>query len=100
MPIESGISRAVYDRNGPGNGILIDMSYNIPDECPQHTSKTQDSHKRRNVLLNNFRVMKKKIIAFIVVLIQINYLNNMQLIYHHSLYSCDIMSSFKPIHTF
>ena len=60
LPLESGISRAAYRRNGPGNGISIDMSYNIPDECPQHTSKKQEFHKRRNILVNHFRVMKKR----------------------------------------
>ena len=60
VSIESGISRAAYCRNGPGNGISIDMSHNIPDKRPQHARKKENFHKRRNILVNHFRVMKKR----------------------------------------
>ena len=60
IPIESGISRSSYRRNGPGNGISIDMSFQLPNELPQNNMKNRAFHKRRNILVKHFRVMKKR----------------------------------------
>ena len=59
LPIDSGISRASYRRNGPGNGIAIDMSYQLPEPL-QPLQRKRAFHERRSILLNHFCVMKKK----------------------------------------
>ena len=59
LPIESGISRAYYRRNGPGDGIAIDMSYQSPEPL-QPAQKKRAFHERRSILVNHFRLMKKK----------------------------------------
>lgn len=37
-PIGSGISRAAYNMNGPGDGVGIDKSYHEPDDYIQPTN--------------------------------------------------------------
>ena len=59
-PVESGISRASYNRNGPGDGINIDTSYQVPDEYVQPTNLKMLFHKRREVLVEHFQIMKNK----------------------------------------
>ena len=45
VPIDSGISRAEYCRNDPGDGISVDISYSIPNKCPQQPTLKKDFHK-------------------------------------------------------
>ena len=58
--LESGISRSSYNRNGPGDGIALDTSYHEPDSSAETTSSKILFHKRREILVEHFRIMKNK----------------------------------------
>lgn len=60
VPIESGICRSSYNRNGPGDGIVIDTLYHEPDEYEQTQSSKELFHKRRLILVQHFSIMQIK----------------------------------------
>lgn len=58
--IESGMSRASCNMNGLGDVINIDSSYHKPYPCIQPMNLKLLYHKRREILVDNFCIMKNK----------------------------------------